>query len=220
VGDQVPCTLRLGEVSSAGTAHLESEELIFRGTSRLVIRFSEVSSATVAPGDELRVTYPGGVVAISGLGHRAQRWATAITHPKPLLDKLGVKPGMWVAVVGVDDEDFVAQLTRRRAEVTAGAPRSGATGYDLIFLRIAERGELRRIPALAGRLRPEGALWVLRPKGSPDVGEVEMLDAGRAAGLVDTRVVAFSKVLSAARFVIPTAHRAERRAGAQRPDEA
>jgi hypothetical protein len=32
---------------------------------------------------------------------------------KPLLDKLGVKPGMRVAVLGVDDESFRAELAAR-----------------------------------------------------------------------------------------------------------
>lgn len=211
MGDQVPCRLAFGDAESAGTAHLESAELVFRGTFRLTIPFSGVSAATAeAGGDRLRVVFPRGTALFSGLGSRASRWAEAITHPKPVIDKLGVKPGMRVAVVGVDDPAFLAQLAARACEVRRGLPRAAAPAWDLIFLSASGRADLKRIPALQRRLRPDGALWVLRPKGSPALGEVEVLVAGRDAGLVDTKVVAFSAALSAAKFVIPPVARAGR----------
>jgi hypothetical protein len=117
---------------------------------------------------------------------------------------IGVKPGMRVALVDVDDDKFRAQLAQR-AEVVDETPQD----CDLIFLAAPERSALAKVATLRHHLKPDGALWVLRPKGSPDISEMEVLDAGRAAGLVDTKVVAFSATLTAEKFVIPVALRAD-----------
>jgi hypothetical protein len=149
----------------------------------------------------MSVTFPGGVASFE-LGAKAPKWLKAITQPKPVIDKLGVKPRMRVALVDVDDDRFRAQLAER-AEVAEGLPQD----CDLIFVGAPERAALAKLIALQHHLKPDGALWVLRPKGSPDITEMEVLDAGRAAGLVDTKVVAFSSALTAEKFVIPVARR-------------
>ena len=208
MGDQARCTVRFGgpgsglesTEQSVGSAHLETETLAFRGGFRLAIPFKEISAISVTDG-WMTVTFPGGVASFE-LGARAPRWLQAITHPKPVIDKIGVRPGMRVALVDVDDDKFRAQLVQR-AEVVAGMPQD----CDLIFLAAPERAALAKLAPLRHHLKPDGALWVLRPKGSPDIGEMEVLNAGRAAGLVDTKVVAFSAALTAEKFVIPVALR-------------
>jgi hypothetical protein len=216
MGDQVRCTVRLegqdsgGESSgesgrgsireSEGNAHLETETLVFRGGFRLAIPFKEISAISASDG-WMSVTFPGGVASFQ-LGAKAAKWLKAITQPKPVIDKLGVKPRMRVALVDVDDDRFRAQLAER-AEVAEGLPQD----CDLIFVGAPERAALAKLTALQHHLKPDGALWVLRPKGSPDITEMEVLDAGRAAGLVDTKVVAFSSALTAEKFVIPVARR-------------
>lgn len=213
MGDQVRCTVRFGDEESEGNALLESTTLIFRGAFRLSIPFKDVTAITAgATGDPddgwLTVTFPGGVAAFR-VGARAPRWLKAITRPKPVIDKLGVKPGMRVALVGLDDAAFLDQLSERAEVVTGSVPGSLPGGCDLIFLAASERADLSKVPDLVGHLQPAGALWVLRPKGgSRDIGELDVLEAGRSAGLVDTKVVAFSPSLSAARFAIPVARRA------------
>jgi len=208
MGDQARCTVRFESPGSplesvqqsVGNAHLETETLVFRGGFRLAIPFKEISAISATDG-WMTVTFPGGVASFE-LGARTPRWLKAITQPKPLIDKLGVKPGMRVALVDVDDDKFREQLGRR-AEVTDGIPQD----CDLIFVAAPERAALAKLAALRHHLKPNGALWVLRPKGSPDISEMEVLDAGRAAGLVDTKVVAFSAALTAEKFVIPVAER-------------
>jgi hypothetical protein len=212
MGDQARCTVRFGgpgsdlasglesTQQSVGNAHLETETLAFRGRFRLAIPLKEISSISAVDG-WMTVTFPGGVASFE-LGAKAPRWLKAITHPKPVIDKIGVKPGMRVALVDVDDDKFRVQLAER-ADVVAGIPQ----GCDLIFLAAPERAALTKLAALRRHLKPDGALWVLRPKGSPDIGEREVLDAGRAAGLVDTKVVAFSATLTAEKFVIPVSSR-------------
>jgi hypothetical protein len=49
----------------------------------------------------------------------------------------------------------------------------------------------------------DGALWVVRPKGSAAVTEHDVFDAVREAGLKDTKVVAFSKTHTAHKCVVP-----------------
>jgi hypothetical protein len=51
-------------------------------------------------------------------------------------------------------------------------------------------------------------IWTLRPKGSRDLTESEMMRAGKDAGLVDVKVVSFSDTLTAEKFVVPVARRA------------
>ena len=43
------------------------------------------------------------------------------------LDKLGVKPGMRVAVIAVAERDFVPELKERTSEIATGRPRKAAS---------------------------------------------------------------------------------------------
>ena len=56
-------------------------------------------------------------------------------------------------------------------------------------------------------LKPNGALWVIRPKGRPEISERAVMAAGKAAGLVDVKVVGFSPTHTAEKFVIPVSGR-------------
>lgn len=124
------------------------------------------------------------------------------------IEKLGVKPGQVILVLGVEgDCQFMDELRGQGALVRTG----GNKPMDMIFALFRHRNDLRRLRSLAGRLKAEGVLWTLRPKGSPDLQEAEMMEAGKAAGLVDVKVVAFSDVLTAEKFVIPVADRAAHR---------
>jgi hypothetical protein len=51
-------------------------------------------------------------------------------------------------------------------------------------------------------------VWVIRPKGRPDISERAVMAAGKAAGLVDVKVVSFSPTHTAEKFVIPVKARA------------
>ena len=48
-----------------------------------------------------------------------------------------------------------------------------------------------------------GHIWVVAPKGRQDIREADVLAAGRAAGLKDTKVARFSDTHTAHRFTIP-----------------
>jgi hypothetical protein len=56
-------------------------------------------------------------------------------------------------------------------------------------------------------LKSNGHIWVVAPKGRQDIREMDVLEAGRAAGLKDTKVARFSETHTAHRFTIPLAAR-------------
>ena len=123
---------------------------------------------------------------------------------RPLLDKLGVKPEHRVAVLGLDEGDFLFQLIRRTDQVYVNRRRSG---LDLIFLGVTQREDLRRLGSHRKFIAPNGAIWVVWPKGSKGVNENDVRDAALEAGLVDVKVVSFSTTLSALKLVIRVADR-------------
>ena len=123
-----------------------------------------------------------------------------------LLDKLGVKPGMAVALAGEFAVDFLAELRERKVALVASKRPA-----DLIFLAAESASDLARVGKLAAGLKPDGGLWVVYPKGVTAIRETEVIAAGREAGLKDTKVAKFSETHTALRFVIPVTARKRRR---------
>ncbi|HEV2986441.1 MAG TPA: hypothetical protein VGX46_18725, partial [Vicinamibacterales bacterium] len=66
---------------------------------------------------------------------------------------------------------------------------------------------LARLEKLKASMKPNGAIWVVRPKGRPEISERAVMRAGKAAGLVDVKVVSFSATHTAEKFVIPVSAR-------------
>jgi hypothetical protein len=128
-------------------------------------------------------------------------------YTTPLLDKLGVRPGMRVAIVGAVDPDgsFVAQLAERTDDITEGRPKPDT---DLVFLAADTHTELTELATLRERIRPAGAIWVVSRKGrAATLRDVEVIAAAKDAGLVDNKVVSFSPTYTTFRLVIPVALR-------------
>lgn len=124
------------------------------------------------------------------------------------IEKLGVKNGSDVLLLGIEtDTAFVKELRT----AGAGIRTAGAGQADMIFAAFVHRDDLRRVAPLVARLKADGVLWTLRPKGSKDLTEAEMMRAGQSAGLVDVKVVSFSGTLTAEKFVIPLARRSAHR---------
>ena len=126
-------------------------------------------------------------------------------YTRPLLDKLGVKPGSRVAILGVEDADFRSLLADRTTDITEGRPRPAT---DLIFLAADSIEQLLQIAELQRSLKPNGAIWVVRRKGkAATLRDVDVIDGAVSVGLVDNKVVSFSPTHSALRLVIPVARR-------------
>ena len=194
-----------GESASEGKLLLETSELIFRGDVRLRIPFREIDDVTVE-GGALAITWRGGQATFE-LGADAEQWARKIRNPRGLLDKLGVQPGMRVAVLGVEDEGFLSRLRERTPEI-ALEPRPDA---DLVFYEADAIEDLARLTELRSRIKDNGAIWVVSPKGKGAlVKDVDVIAASRIVGLVDTKVVAFSDTHTALKLVVPVALRKKR----------
>jgi len=203
VGQEVNCKLRLGKKLAEGKALLESQELIFRSSDlRLKIAFREMSSVEAGDG-WLRIRYPDGAVALE-LGAQAPKWAEKILHPKSRIDKLGVKPGFRVAVVGVPDDIFRRELQSRTNDVTEGRTVKDS---DLIFFGAGTNKDLEQLRALQKFLKPAGSIWVVYPKGIAQITEADVLQAAKKAALVDVKVASFSPTHTALKLVIPVARR-------------
>jgi hypothetical protein len=120
-----------------------------------------------------------------------------------LLDKLGVKPGHRVAVLGVQDNDFLKDLSARVLSFSRDDTREA----DMVFLAAEDLKALARMKSLAGAIQKNGAVWVLYPKGQKHIREIDVINAGKSAGLTDNKVCRFSETHTALRFVIPLAMR-------------
>ena len=124
--------------------------------------------------------------------------------PRSRIDKLGVKEGMRVSVLAVDDPSFLPELRHRTGDVSEG--RAGR-GRDLIVLGATREADLARLATLKAAIAPNGAIWVVWPKGRKPFTEDVIRGAALARGLVDVKVMAFSETLSALKLVIPVAQR-------------
>jgi hypothetical protein len=124
---------------------------------------------------------------------------------KPILDKLGVKPGMRVAVLGLDSERaFLAEVRARAGEPSTDRARKDT---DMVIVRVDGAADLARLSKLEALIRRDGSIWAVWPKGQKHIGEGMIRDAALARGLVDVKVCAFSETLSALKLVIPLARR-------------
>jgi hypothetical protein len=204
MGREASCTVRFGGKRATGKALLETKEVIFRGPElRLQIPFDRIQRLEAKGGALSLKTAEG--TAVFELGAEAESWAKRIKNPPGRLDKLGVKPGAKVSLVGEVEAAFVSELEGRTEDLSQGRPRAAS---DLIFFAAEAPADLDRLASLRKSLQPAGAIWVLRRKGpEARVSEAAVMAAGKAAGLVDTKVVSFSDTHTAERLVIPVAKR-------------
>ncbi len=200
MGQEAECTLRRDGRMQAGRAYLETDYVLFRGEDRLKILLKDVTAASAAEG-VLRLEFAGGEAELV-LGNAAATWARKILNPPSRAQKLGVKPGAAVRLAGTFEEGFAEEL--RNGKVVEAGARAAA---DLVFFAAERTADLAKLSKLAAGLQPDGALWVVYPKGVQTIREIEVIEAGRAAGLKDTKVAGFSKTHTALRFVIPVALR-------------
>jgi hypothetical protein len=118
---------------------------------------------------------------------------------RPLIDKLGVKPGAKVAIVNVADDSFIALLRTRTQDIVEGKPSAPC---DLVFLGADTPQDLKRIEDLKTWIEPNGAIWVIRTKGGrAPLRDTDLIAAGLAAGLVDNKIASFSDTQGAMRLV-------------------
>ncbi len=212
MGNEMKCRVRSGKLESDGKALLETSEIIFRGDFRLKISFALIRSAKVVNGKLQLRTAEGLTVFELGEG-TAEKWCEKILHPKSRIEKLGVKAGARVALVGFGkaDEEFLKELGDLTKAVKKVSESGVPADVEWIFFKAETQKELSRISKIAKAMRGAAALWVVYPKGNPrglgKVTEGDVLAAGRAGGLKDIKVVGFSATATALKFVIPVSQR-------------
>ena len=202
MGKEATCTARFKRQTSDGKLRLETDDLTFRGDFRLKIPLKQIERVAASDG-ELSVHYPEGDAHFQ-LGAAAPKWAEAISQPKTLLDKLGVKPGMTVSVLNLTDQNFLDELRGRVPEFESDRPSKSS---DLIFFQADEPKQLKKLEKLVPSLTSAGAIWVITPKRRPEIADTVVMAAGKAAGLVDVKVARFSETYTALKLVIPKAKR-------------
>jgi hypothetical protein len=203
MGNEVKCRVRFGKQESEGKALLETSEIIFRGDFRLKLSFATIQSAK-AVGDDLQVQTAEGLAIFKLDTATAEKWREKILHPKTRIEKLGIKPGARVSLIGFEnaDEEFAKELQSATA-VVMPAENASPKDCDSIFLRIDTQKQLTQVVKIARKMPGAVPLWVIYPKGQQHITEGDVLSAGRKAGLTDIKVVGFSPTHTALKFVIP-----------------
>jgi hypothetical protein len=130
--------------------------------------------------------------------------ATEVRYPRSRIEKLGVKPGSRVAVRGLKDAAFMAELKDAGAQVS---DRPGKGRLDIILVRLDSTADLKQLLDARKSIVPNGMIWAVWPKGRKEFREDDIRNFGPDAGLVDVKVMAFSEELSGLKLVIPVAQR-------------
>jgi len=126
-------------------------------------------------------------------------------YTTPLLDKLGVAPGVRVALIDIDDDAIRPLLADRTSDLTEGWPEPET---DIVLLGADSIEQLGPLRDLASRIRMNGAIWVVSRKGkAATLRDVDVIEAAKDARLVDNKVCSFSATHTALRLVIPVALR-------------
>jgi hypothetical protein len=117
----------------------------------------------------------------------------------PLPQKLGIKPGCRLALLG-------APAGFSLGELPAGVIAAADGALDVIVLFVDRKAELKRqFAAARKRLQKAGGLWVAWPKRASgvatDVTEDVVRQTALAAGLVDNKVCAIDATWSGLRCV-------------------
>jgi hypothetical protein len=203
MGNELKGAVRRGKERYEGKILLDTSELIFRGTDyRLKIAFGEMRSVKTANG-ELRVATKDGVLTFE-VGTAAEKWREKILHPKTRAEKLGVKQGTKVRLLGEFQSDFVKELQATGAEII----RAGTVAnVDQTFFAADGNSAVAAIGKYASKINGAEALWVVYAKEKKDPGENDVISAGRKAGLKDVKVVGFSSTHTALKFVVPLKRR-------------
>ena len=202
MGNELKCTVSFGEQKSDGKALLETSEILFRGAFRLKIPFSTIKSAKAVVG-ELRLRTADGL-AVFQLGAAAEKWCDKILHPKSRIEKLGVKPGARVSLLGEFEPEFLHEVTGLAKSVSRGKVDLDS---EWVLFRTDSKQDLAALPKIARAIHGAAALWIVYPKGQKHITENDVIATGRRCGLKDVKVVGFSATHTALKFVIPLSKR-------------
>ncbi|MBR1091186.1 DUF3052 family protein [Bradyrhizobium manausense] len=133
------------------------------------------------------------------------------TPGKPIVQKLGIKPGFCIFVDGLSMayRHVVGELPDGvRLAKTTKPP------LDMVHLFAAEaKGLAAKLSLYRKAIAPEGMIWVSWPKKASgvatDVTEALVRETALANGLVDIKICAVNETWSGLKLVIPVKDRAK-----------
>lgn len=122
----------------------------------------------------------------------------------PLIQKIGIKPGHRV-IIRNQPETFLKALGPMPQGAQHTTVLSGKANVVVCFTD--RKSELKKnFPSLAGKLLPDGMLWISWPKKASgmetDLTENVVREIGLDSGLVDVKVCAIDETWSGLKFVI------------------
>jgi hypothetical protein len=202
MGLEKTCEVQVARRRGTAKVHLEPTEIRIGGDFALAIPLASLSGYEAKAG-LLRLAWPKGTATLA-LGADALKWAQKIRYPRSRLDKLGVKPDMRIALVGLSDRELLRELRERTKDVSTGKPKPET---DLVIVAMSARADLEELRSLRLAIKKNGAIWVVWPKGRKEFREDDVRAHGPKAGLVDVKVMSFSDTLSGLKMVIPVKER-------------
>ena len=123
---------------------------------------------------------------------------------KPLYQKLGIKDGFRVCVIGAPD-DYQKLIEGKVSGMTITTSARAKADMAHVFETNAAALK-KKLPSLMKIIAPDGAIWVSWPKKSAkvatDITEDVIRDVALPMGLVDVKVCAVNEVWSGLKLVI------------------
>jgi len=197
MGREATCHVQWAGESGRARVLLETQELIVRGAGELGRRSVPLALLTQieARGELLCFRAGDDAVALTLGESQAQSWAKKLTSPAPTLAaKLGIGLETHLALIGNFDDGELAAAIAEAASTDRGHP-------GLMLASIENAGDLNYALDVYSRYLSHPPIWVVYPKGArTPIGETEIRNTMRRAGLMDTKVASVSATLTALRF--------------------
>ncbi|MBI1801604.1 MAG: DUF3052 family protein [Chloroflexi bacterium] len=125
---------------------------------------------------------------------------------RDVTDKLGLKPGQTVRVVGAGSHPLLDKIRGRTGKRFCGAYSTA----DVVLYWPRSGDEVAStLQTLKETIAPDGGIWVISAKRGKDIPnhrpylpDTVLIPLGLSAGLVDNKICSISEVETAMRFVI------------------
>jgi hypothetical protein len=192
MGLEAHCRCETAEFSGEVHALLEASELILRGAIRRHLPLAGLADIR-SEGEALRFTVGGRPVSLMLGAARAATWARKmVREPPSLREKLGLKQGCRLTVIGAVDD---AALREAIGEDEMAAEDGPTLALAVVTGRAALDHVLDRLQTLAV------PVWIANLKGAASsFGENAVRAVMRERGYVDSKSISVSARLSATRY--------------------
>lgn len=192
MGREVKSLVTHGGASVEARAHLDGEMVTIGVPVRAKLRISGLKAVVDAEGVVLQTGREVYRIAMSA--KEAAAWVKAIENPPSLAEKLGLKAGVTVAVIGEVPGEIEA-LAEGAARYAAPPARIAA----MVTLAAVKALDVKALTKIARALPEKGAVWLVYEKGVMK-GDA-LIFAAREAGLKDTKVARISETHTGLRFI-------------------